>query len=276
MVWAAPIYVLIASTLTHLLGSPLHRLYFEQQRREADFRYGLVRVREASGPIALSGGEPAERRQLNRQFDGIVRNWRSVIGRELILGCFTRPYHATVLRIPLFLALPAYLAGHVKLGGLMQLGSAFQNVVVTLSWFVFHYRRLTELSATAARLINFIEIAEAASCKKTDLVRAVTTQREFRLRDVMLRMPDGRALLTLPHLTFEPGRNVWLQGPSGLGKSTLIKALAGLEARRRPHRSSAARTLYLPQQPYIPLGTFAEAAAYPLNSRICHRASLTR
>lgn len=268
MVWAAPIYVLVASTLTHLLGAPLHRLYFEQQRREADFRYGLVRVRDAAGPVALSDGEPAERRQLDARFAGIVRNWRGVIGRELILGCFTRPYHATVLRIPLFLALPAYLAGHVKLGGLMQLGSAFQNVVVTLSWFVFHYRRLTELSATAARLVNFLDMAAAAPAAKTALVRAETGAREFRLRDVALEAPDGKPLLAVPRLVLEHGQNVWLQGASGLGKSTLIKAMAGLwkygSGRIEVPRE---RVLYLPQQAYVPLGAFAEAAAYPRNPR---------
>jgi len=266
MVWAAPIYVLIASGLTHLLGAPLHRLYFEQQRREADFRYGLVRVRDAAGSIALSDGEPAERRQLDGRFGGIVQNWRRVIKRELILGCFTRPYQSTVLRIPLFLALPAYLAGHVKLGGLMQLGSAFQNVVTTLSWFIFNYRRLTELSAATVRLDNFLEMAEGVPRRKTALRRVITPAREVRLEGVTLHGPDGRALLSLPHLVLEQGRNVWLQGPSGLGKSTLIKTLAGLWKHGEGRIAVPnAQTLYLPQQPYIPLGTFAEAAAYPLN-----------
>ncbi len=264
MVWAAPIYVLAASGLTHLLGAPLHRLYFEQQRREADFRYGLVRVRDGAGPIALSDGEPAERRQLDARFGRVVGNWRSLIRRELILGCFTRPYHSTVLRIPLFLALPAYLAGSIKLGGLMQLGSAFQNVVTTLSWFILNYRRLTELSATTARLVNFLDVAKAAAAAKSELVCAASGTREFRLRGVTLKTPDGRALLSVPQLTFEAGRNVWLQGASGLGKSTLIKAMAGLWKHGEGRiETPPGRILYLPQQAYVPLGAFAEAAAYP-------------
>jgi putative ATP-binding cassette transporter len=266
LVWAAPIYVLIASGLTHLLGAPLHRLYFEQQRREADFRYGLVRLRDAAGSIALSEGEPAERRQLDSRFEGIVANWRRLIRREFILGCFTRPYNVAAIRIPIFLALPAFFAGQVKLGGLMQLGSAFQHVILTLSWFVFHYRRLTELSAATARLVNFIDIAAAAPAATSDLVRAETSARAFRLREVALATPDGRPLLALPRLVFEPGQNVWLQGASGLGKSTLIKALAGLWKHGAGHiEVPRARILYLPQQAYVPLGGFAEAAAYPRN-----------
>jgi vitamin B12/bleomycin/antimicrobial peptide transport system ATP-binding/permease protein len=264
LVWAAPIYVLIASGLTHVLGRPLHRLYFEQQRREADFRYGLVRVRDSAGSIALSQGEPAERRQLEGRFDGIVSNWRDLIRREFILGCFTRPYNVAVIRIPIFLGLPAFFAGQVKLGGLMQLGSAFQHVIITLSWFVLYYRRLTELSAATARLVNFLEIAKAAPAAKSDLIIDATGAREFRLRGVTLEAPDGRSLLALPHLVLEPGRNVWLQGPSGLGKSTLIKALAGLWKHGTGRiETPSGRILYLPQQPYVPLGAFAEAAAYP-------------
>src|SRR5690606_38433420 len=158
-----------------LLGAPLHRLYFEQQRREADFRYGLVRVRDGASAIALSDGEPAERRQLDARFGAIVSTFRGVIRRALIPGCFTRPYHSTVLRLPLFLALPAYLAGHVKLGGLMQLGSAFQNVVTTLSWFIFNYRRLADLSAATARLENFLRLSEGAAGRTAAIQRTKST-----------------------------------------------------------------------------------------------------
>ncbi|CUJ84295.1 CDS102 [Achromobacter xylosoxidans] len=117
MVWAAPLYVLLASMLTHALGTPLRKLNLAQQKREADFRFSLGSVRESSESIALQKGERTERRILDGLYAQIVANWKLLIKRELILGCFTRPYMQTVLRIPVFLALPAFIAGKLTLGG---------------------------------------------------------------------------------------------------------------------------------------------------------------
>ena len=138
MVWAAPLYVLISSGVTHFLGSPLRNLTVQQQRREGDFRYALTHVRDSSEAIALQRGEKQEQKHLQALFKAIETNWRQLNVRNLILGCFTRPYYQTVLRIPMFLALPAFIAGKVSLGGLMQLASAFTNVVTTLSLSLIH------------------------------------------------------------------------------------------------------------------------------------------
>jgi putative ATP-binding cassette transporter len=110
MVWASFVYVAISSVLTHVLGKRLKSRYFVQERREADFRHALVQLRESADAVARTGGEAAERRRLARLFDAIRTNWRSVLNQELILGLYVRPYFQTVLRIPTFLALPAYFA----------------------------------------------------------------------------------------------------------------------------------------------------------------------
>ncbi|WP_377847673.1 ABC transporter ATP-binding protein/permease [Bosea sp. UC22_33] len=264
MVWAAPLYVAIATFITHGLGRPLKALTVEQQRREADFRFALVRLREHVEAVALADGEPAERRLFRERFGAIAGNWQKLANRELILGFFTRPYFQTVLRIPLFLALPAYLAGRVTFGGLMQIGSAFQNVVTTLSWFVFSYRDLTELAAAASRLSHFMRAAEGATAPMAGPALHRTSNAEMRLRDLVLKTPAGRRLPPVPDLKLEAGGSYWLAAPSGHGKSTLAKAIAGLWTHgegwiERPD----GRILVLPQQPYLPLGDLRATLAYP-------------
>lgn len=264
MVWAAPIYVLIASVGTHLLGSPLHKLNVEQQHREADFRFALARMRESVDPIALANGEPAERRILDRRFQRVVENWRRLIRRELVLGCFTRPYFQTMLRIPLFLALPAFLAGKVTLGGLMQIGSAFQNVVTTLSWFIFSYRDLIELAAAAARLDRFLTAVDDASTRDDRISFAETNDNRLTAHRLRLNTPDGQALLHFPELVLKPGTMVWIAGRSGVGKSTLLRALAGLWRHGEGAiQSPQASAMFLPQLAYAPLDNLAAAVAYP-------------
>lgn len=161
MVWLSFIYVAISSVITHGLGKPLKSLFFEQEAREANFRYALARLRDSATEVALSDGEPAERRLLDSHFAAIRANWRRLIRREVIVGLFTRPYFQTVLQVPIFFALPAYLAGAMTLGGLMQIRSAFMNVVTTLSWFIFSYRDLADLVATTERLDGLFQASKA-------------------------------------------------------------------------------------------------------------------
>lgn len=263
MVWAAFLYVAVSSGLTHLLGRPLKGLFSEQQHREADFRYAMARWRTSFDEVALSNGEDAEKRIFRARFDALAANWKKLITRELILGGFTYPFNHSVLRIPLFVALPGYLAGHVAFGGLMQLSTAFSQVVTTLSWFIFSYRDLADLVATASRLDNFMQSA-AASTGPDARIHRLGRSDVFHLNALLLDTPDGRSLLTIEDLTISTGECVWLRGPSGIGKTTLMKAVAGLW----PHGTGEIRRpqegwMFLPQKPYLPLGTLLEATAYP-------------
>jgi putative ATP-binding cassette transporter len=259
MLVAAFVYVGLCSLLTHVLGSPLKKLYVEQQRHEADFRFALARMRSNVDEIALLNGEDAERRTLDNRFGGIMGNWRRLINRELILSCFTYPYQHTVLRIPLFVALPAFLAGSVNFGGLMEVSTAFSSVVTTLSWFIFSYRDLADLVAASSRLDGFLRSTDGgiASVVKGD-------DGPLRISGLELRLPDGRALLGVKELTIAPGEAAWLAGASGLGKTTLVKAIAGLW----PHANGRIETprgsmLFLPQRTYVPIGDIMDAVSYP-------------
>jgi len=264
MVWAAFIYVALSTGLTHFLGRPLKRLYAEQQRREADFRFGLIRVRENAEPIAMAAGEGAERRDLDRRFGGIVINWKKLINRELILMSFTYPYRSTVLRIPTFLALPAFFAGSVTFGGLMQLASAFSQVTTTLSWFIFSYRPLADLVAAAGRLDGFLNATDGSANVRAGIVERPSPNGTFGLSGLELFAPDGRRLLGLDGLELRPGEAVWLAGPSGLGKTTLLKTIAGTWS----HATGRIETpqgdvSFLPQDAYLPTGTILDTVAYP-------------
>ncbi|WEK04412.1 MAG: SbmA/BacA-like family transporter [Candidatus Devosia phytovorans] len=264
MVWAAFLYVALCSVMVHVLGYPLKGLLVEQQRREANFRFALARLRLNYDEVALSAGEQAERGVFNARFDAIILNWRKLINRELILTCFTFPYSSTVLRIPLFVALPGYLAGHVAFGGLMSLTMAFSNVVTSLSWFVFSYRDLSDLVAASSRLDNFLEAAKAAGRVGRGIELRDAASDVLEVRDLALTSPSGEGLLTIADLSVRHGENVWLCGASGLGKTTLMKTLAGLW----PHGTGQvaaprASMIFLAQRPYFPIGDIHDALAYP-------------
>ena len=264
MVWAAPVYVAVATGLTHALGRQMPGLLAEQQKREADFRFALMRLRENAAAVALSDGEQSERRTLDRRFEALVGNWRKVIAREFIFGLFQRPYFQTVLRIPMFLALPAFLAGKVTLGGLMQVASAFQNTVTTLSWFVFNYKFVSDMVATTKRIQRFLDEIEGVDGIARPLDRTRSSDGALRMHGVSIFTPDKRPLLQIEELAINKGDTVWLSGASGLGKSTLLKALAGLwtfgEGRVE---LPDGRLCFMPQQVYMPLASLVAAAAYP-------------
>lgn len=264
MIWSAFIYVILSSCWTHFLGSPIKRLVFEQQRREADLRFSLIQIRRNSDEIAILGGSEAEKRIAEDRFEKVVINWRGLIQREFILGCFTHPYMYSVLRIPLFVALPAYLAGKISFGGLMQISQAFSNVVNALSWFIFSYRKISELVATASRLHHFLESLDQVEKRDKEILIFRNPQNQIHLKDFLLLSPEGDPLLSFPEMIFPAGCPIWLQGDSGIGKTTLFKAIAGFWPYGKGEVYMPGNNiLFLPQRPYFPLGSFRDAICYP-------------
>lgn len=277
MVWMAPIYVAVSTALTHLLGRQLPGLLMEEQRREADFRYSLVHLRENASAIALSNGDAADKKVIAHRFDDLFGVWRRVIRREFIYGLFTRPYFQSVLRIPTFLALPAFLAGKITLGGLTQLAMAFSNVVTTLSWLIFNYKFVSDLVATTRRLQGFMDATDGSDRPAGSLKRSISTGNELDIRDLQIRAPDGRILLDIPALSVAQGEAVWLSGASGLGKSTLLKVLAGLWPQADGSVTlPAGKLVFMPQQVYMPLGSLHAAAVYPADPSSVPAAKLER
>ncbi|WP_421505442.1 ABC transporter ATP-binding protein/permease [Brucella pseudogrignonensis] len=264
MLWAPFAYVGLSSILTHMFGRRLKATFVEQQKKEADFRFGMANIRQNASEIAVLNGEEAERKLLDRRFVGVRSNWFRLIGRQTLLGVFTRPYNSTILRIPMFLALPGYFAGAVNFGGLMQLGTASQQVATTLSWFIFRYHVLAELVSAITRLSNFLNAANNAGNQR-ELAVARSAHSSLQLRDVALTTPEGQDLLKISDLDIEPGKTVWLRGRSGLGKTTLLRLIAGAWnfASGTLHRPDATM-LVLSQKPYMPNAPLHDAVAYPL------------
>jgi vitamin B12/bleomycin/antimicrobial peptide transport system ATP-binding/permease protein len=269
LVWAALLYAAVGTTLTHLIGWPLVSLNFRQQRFEADFRFNLVRVRENSEQIALLGGETAERERLLDRFGYVVGNFLLIMQRTKKLTFLTAGYTQISIVFPFIVISPAYFAGAVQLGGLMQTASAFTSVQSALSFFVNAYRSLAEWRAVIARLDGFNIAAERARAAATAPQAIAVSPREGRDRveidDLLVRLPHGTPLVAADDIAIAAGERVLLTGPSGSGKSTLFRAIAGTwpfgaGTIRVP---KGAKLMALPQRPYFPIGTLAAAVTYP-------------
>lgn len=267
MVWVSFIYAVIAVLFAYFLGKPLKNLYFHRERREADFRYALIQIREGADEIAQASGELAEAKRLNTRFEQIRQNWFRVSNAEFVLGLFVTPYFRTVLRVPLFIALPAYFIGNLTLGGAMQLASAFSQVTTTLSWFIFNYKDLAEFVAVSERLERLIDVSKAppvikGAIKKID--RTTCASSGLVLRNLDLLQPNGFKVCNVPDLKLTLGEVLWVNGSSGVGKSTLLSAITGLW----PYGCGVIEVptdnmMALPQTPRVFPEGLAYAACYP-------------
>jgi len=269
LVWAALIYATVATAITHYIGRPLVNLNFKRQRFEADFRFNLVRVRENSEQIALLRGEEAERGRLLDRFGAILANWFEIMSRTKKVTFFTVGAAQTAVIFPYVVISPSYFAGHGQLGVLTQTASAFESVRAALSFFVDSYRDLAEWRAVVARLSGFeaaIAAAEAAATTPPAIRVASGAQAAPLSAEALdVRLPDRAPLITADALSIAPSDRVLVTGPTGSGKSTLFRALDGIW----PFGSGTvtiprdARVRMMPQRPYFPTGSLADAIAYP-------------
>ena len=269
LVWAALLYAMVGTALTHLIGWPLVGLNFRQQRFEADFRFNLVRVRENSEQIALLRGESDEREQLFNRFGRVVGNFMQIMLRTKKLTFLTASYTQVATIFPFIVISPAYFAGTIQLGGLMQTASAFTSVQTALSFFVDAYRQLAEWRAVIARLDGFniaVESAQAAAIAKPGIEVAPHTGKDaIRIDDLVVRLPQGGTLVAADDLVIAAGERVLVTGSSGAGKSTLFRAIAGTWpfGAGTIHVPKGAKVMTLPQRPYFSIGTLAAAVTYP-------------
>ena len=268
MMWVAIVYSALGSWLTYKIGRPLVQVNFDLERYNADFRYRMVRIRENAESIALYDGEPDEERRLGGAFARIYDTWWDYMKYNKRLTWLTVFYSQVAGIFPIVVAAPRYFAGLVPLGTLTQTAGAFSQVQGSLSWFVDSYTTLASWKATVNRLTTFSETMERAKIAQAtergfDMVE--TAAPALALHGVDVALPDGRVLLEHVDLEIRPGERLVIQGPSGSGKTTLFRVLAGLWpfGRGTVQLPKHAKALFLPQKPYIPIGTLKEALCYP-------------
>jgi len=277
MVFAALIYAVGGTLLTRWIGYPLIQLNFDQQRYEADFRFSMVRLRENAENVAFYGGEARELDSFQARFARIIANWWGIIKRRKKLTWFTTGYTQLAIIFPLMVAAPRYFAKAIQLGGLMQIVSAFGQVQEALSFIISSYTEIAEYQSVVRRLSGFQERLNEIAADR-EVPQPIEIERhgpgvEVDMLD--LNLPDGQLLRPNISLAASPGESLLITGASGLGKSTLMRAIAGLWPFGRGRiRVTDGRCLFLPQRPYLPLGTLADALVYPHSAREPPRDSL--
>jgi putative ATP-binding cassette transporter len=267
MFWIAVVYAFIGSWIAHKVGRPLIGLDFTQQRYEADYRYSLVRLRENSEGVALYRGETLELASFRERFNLVIQNWWGIMNKRKQLNWFTSFYTQFSIIFPYVVAAPRYFSGAVGMGFIFQTSSAFRNVQGSLSWFIDVYPQFATWKATVDRLTTFNASLERARAEGAQVEgeREETPAQALGIEGLELALPQGKPLLAATSLTLKPGEDVLITGPSGAGKSTLFRALAGIWPywKGRVRVPQGAKLLFLPQKPYLPIGTLKRAVTYP-------------
>lgn len=263
MFWCALVYAGVGSWLAHLIGRRLIGLTNNQQRFEADLRFAMVRIRENAESIALYDGEPIENQRLSARFGKVWSNFWSIMGVQKRLKFFTTGYGQIAIIFPFVVAAPRYFSGKIELGELMQINSAFGNVQENFSWFIDAYVMLASWRATCDRLLSFRQ-AMSDNEERGSAIDVRHQGQSLRIDDLSLDLANGRHLLAGASLAVAPGERLMLSGRSGSGKSTLLRAMGNLWPSGKGRIDMpTGRSLFLPQKPYLPIGSLREAMSYP-------------
>ncbi len=261
-------YAVFGTLVTAFFGKSLIALNFNQLRREADFRYGLVHVRDNAESIAFYRGEAQELGQVRRRFTEALRNFNLLIGWQRNLSYFTRAYGYAIIILPSLIMAPLYFSGQIEFGDITQAGFAFSQVLDAFSLVVRQIEPLSAFAAGVNRLKTFTEALDENTTLRPAGLTTIDTVEESRiaLEHVTLLTPKGQRILVSDLSTaLQPGEGLVIVGHSGTGKSSLLRAISGLwnTGTGRIVRPKLSEMLFLPQRPYMVLGTLRDQLLYP-------------
>lgn len=271
LVVAAMLYAGIASGSIVVIGRQFVQVSEDKNQAEADFRYTLTRVRENGESIALLGGEEEERSGLDRNFSSVLRQWARLAGQHMRTTLVSQGSSLVAPVVPLLLCAPKFLDGSMTLGQVMQAASAFTIVQSAFGWLVDNYPRLADWNACAHRIASLmmsldgLERAEQGDGLGRIKRGETGNDAMLELKDLSVTLDDGTAVVGETEVVIEAGERLLVAGESGTGKSTLVRAIAGLwpwgggSVNFHPDR----RLFMLPQRPYVPSGSLRRAVAYP-------------
>jgi putative ATP-binding cassette transporter len=266
------LYAGMGTLISVVIGHRLVGLYFQRYQTEADFRYGLVRVRDHAESIAFFRGERYEQNDVLRRFGAVVRNTVKIIGWNRNLGFFTHSYNYVALIVPTLIVGPMYMRGEIEFGIVTQAQSAFAQVLTAMSVIISYFESLSSLTASMKRPVTSGTLdefeAEDAHTAGAGQIKVRHSPKRLNTRKLTVQTPDGSQ--TLAHnLSFElkPERPL-IVGESGSGKSSLLRAIAGLwhTGSGVIERPPLSRMMFLPQQPYMIQGSLRAQLLYPLSS----------
>ncbi|MCG8551674.1 MAG: ABC transporter ATP-binding protein/permease, partial [Desulfobacterales bacterium] len=265
-------YAFFGTIITVLIGKRLVGLNYKQLKKEADFRYGLIHIRDNAESIAFYQGETGEKIQIKKRFKKVLNNFNILIGWQRNLDFFTRGYGYLVIILPTMIVAPMYFAGKVEFGQISQASFAFGQVLGAFSIIIQHFDRISAFAAGINRVSTFKEKLFTASGSKTtkegtNLPRIQrVTKDAIRTINLNLQTPDyKRTLIQNLSLNLDKGERILIMGHSGAGKSSLLRGIAGLWASGSGtiEHPPADKVMFLPQKPYMVLGSLREQLRYP-------------
>ena len=271
MLWASLLYSVIGTYITHIVGRKLVKINFIQQKYEADFRFSMIRLRESAESVAFYRGEAQEGSVFKQRFKMLLDNFWKLVNKQKQLVFLNSVYSQIAIIFPFVVAMNRYLTKEVTLGGLMQVASAFGRVQDSLSYFVDMYSSFAQWQAVVVRLTYFgHHMHEAPQQAERFHVERFAAADVVEVNDMKINLPDGKPLLENISFTLHPGHNVLIKGVSGSGKSTLLRAISGIWpfVDGKIFLPSRDKLMFIPQKPYLPLGTLRAALNYPGNKPI--------